>query len=492
MKTAAEHVVLAVVLAATPFLVTAAEPETAHRPPNLVIILADDLGWGDVGVNGSEVIATPNIDAMASRGVRFTDGYVAAAVCSPSRAALMTGRYPQRFGYHFNDNARNGLPVTETTIATRLKQAGYATGVIGKWQLGMSADKRPMARGFDEFFGMASGSIYIEPGAPGVESLSPQPLPQTRQRPIYRGDQVVEVTDYLTDVLTREAIDFIDRHHEQPFFLYLAHYAPHAPLQATAKYLERYAHVEDQATRIFAAMVSAVDDSVGAVIGALRTHGIADDTLVVFLSDNGCALYLFGACSNAPLNGGKRYQFEGGIRVPFLMNWPSRLPAGTVSSLPVSSIDIAATLLAAATDADQLPPELDGVDLLPFVTDDIEGTPHDRLFWRAGPNRAIRDGRWKLWQVNRTTEEVVESIQPSALLPNWRAPNGSPHGQLTLLYDLDADVGERRSLAAERPDVVKGLIERLEEWNQEMKDPSVEGRRGTATRIDGVPVELIF
>jgi len=494
MSKTTDRVLLAIALIATPFLVTvanAAEPEAAERPPNLVIILADDLGYGDVGAYGSEVISTPNIDALASSGVRFTDGHVAAAVCSPSRAALMTGRYAQRFGYHFNDNARTGLPLTETTIATRLKQAGYATGAVGKWHLGWTSEQKPMARGFDEFFGMASGSIFIEPGTPGSETATFMPVPKTRQRPIYRGDQEVEVTEYLTDVLNREAIDFIDRHHEQPFFLYLAHYAPHTPLQATAKYLKRYAHIEDQPTRIFAAMVSAVDDSVGAVMGALRSHGIADDTLVVFLSDNGCALYIQGACSNAPLNGGKRHQFEGGIRVPFMMSWPARLPAGKVSAVPVSSIDIAATFLA-ATGADQMPTEFDGVDLLPFVTGHTEGSPHDRLFWRAGPNRAIRDGRWKLWQVNRTTEEVFDSIIPGRLLPDWQAPKGSPHGQLTLLYDLEADIGERNNLAAERPEVVEDLIERLDKWNAEMKDASVDSRRGTAAKIDGIPVEIIF
>jgi arylsulfatase A-like enzyme len=494
MKRTPERVVLAVALAATALLATAAcapNPETDERPPNLVIILADDLGYGDVGAYGSEVISTPNIDALASSGVRFTDGHVAAAVCSPSRAALMTGRYPQRFGYHFNDNARTGLPLTETTIATRLKKAGYATGAVGKWQLGWTAEQKPMARGFDEFFGMASGSIYIEPGTPGSETAEAMPVPKTRQRAIYRGDQEVEVTEYLTDVLNREAIDFIDRHHEQPFFLYLAHYAPHVPLQATAKYLERYAHIEDQPTRIFAAMVSAVDDSVGDVMQALRTHGIEDDTLVVFLSDNGCALYIYGACSNTPLNGGKRYQFEGGHRVPFIMSWPSRLPAGKVSELPVSSIDLAPTLLA-ASGTDQIPTEFDGVDLLPFASGDTQGSPHDRLFWRAGPNRAVRDGKWKLWQVNRTTEEVFQSITPGALLPDWTAPKGSPLGQLTLLYDLEADIGEQNNLAAERPEVVGELIERLDEWNTEMKDASVNCTRGTAAKIDGIPVEIIF
>jgi arylsulfatase A-like enzyme len=464
----------------------------SDRPPNLVIIFADDLGYGDVGAYGSEVISTPNIDALAAAGVRFTDGYVAAAVCSPSRAGLMTGRYPQRFGYHFNDNSRTGLPTTETTIAKRLGGAGYVTGAIGKWQLGMTDGKHPLARGFDEFFGMASGTIYIRPDTPGSESFSPMPLPETRQRPIYRGTEVVEVDDYLTDVLTSEALSFIDRHHDEPFFLYLAHYAPHVPLQATAEYLKRYAHIEDKPKRIFAAMVSAVDDSVGAVVGALRKHAIENDTVVVFLSDNGCAGYLSGACSNGPLNGGKRYHWDGGIRVPYMLSWPARLPAGTVSEMPVSSLDIAATFLSAATGGEALPPELDGVDLVPFILDGDKGDPHQRLFWRAGPNRAVRAGRWKLWQVNRSTKEVVSSIQLGGLIPQFRAPAGSPLGQLTLLYDLDADIGEQKNLAEERPETVKRLIGELDAWNRDNKEPSVVSRRGTARLIDGVPVEIIF
>jgi len=466
--------------------------EAPAQPPNLIIILADDLGYGDLGVYGGEVIKSPNIDALAASGVRFTDGYVAAAVCSPSRAALMTGRYPQRFGYHFNNNAGPGLPTSETTIATRLKAAGYATGIIGKWQLGMQDDRYPLARGFDEFFGMASGTIYIAPDTPGVESFSPVPLPKTRQHPIYRGRQQVEVDGYITDVFTTEAVDFIDRHHDRPFFLYLAHFAPHVPLQATAKYLERYAHVEDTTTRIFAAMVSAVDDSVGAVVGALEKHGIRENTLIVFLSDNGCAQYLGGACSNRPLNGGKRYFWDGGIRVPLLLSWPARLPKSTVFSQPASSIDLTATLLVAATGDHELPAELDGVDLIPFLLNERPGAPHQRLFWRAGPNRAIRDGRWKLWQVNRTTEDRLAEVGIAGLLPRYSAPNDSPLGQLTLLYDLEADVGERSNIAPANPEVVERLLSSIDAWNGDMKDPSVVSTRGTATTIDGVPVEIIF
>jgi len=287
-------------------------------------------------------------------------------------------------------------------------------------------------------------------------------------------------------------VDFIRRHSEEPFFLYLAHYAPHVPLQATTEYLERYAHIEDPATRIFAAMVSAVDDSVGAVMGALGELGVADNTLVVFLSDNGCALYLGGGCSNDPLNGGKRYQLEGGVRVPFVMAWPAQMHGGETFSEPVSSLDLVPTLLAAAG-VDDTPSDLDGVDLLPYLSGDESGPPHEALFWRAGPNRAVREGRWKLWQVNRTTEEALASIdRAGGLLPDWEAPEGSPIDQLTLLYDLSSDVGEQSNVAVDHPDVVERLIERLDAWDSEMMDPTVVSNRGTVARIDGVPVELVF
>jgi arylsulfatase A-like enzyme len=492
--------VLPIALAAAAGVATAQEaveeiePETGgKRLPNLVIILADDLGYGDVGAYGSERIATPNIDALAAHGVRFTEGYVTAAVCSPSRAGLMTGRYQERFGYDFNDSSRTGLPLTETTLGERLKRAGYATGAIGKWHLGFSDEQQPLRRGFDEFFGMASGSIYITPGTPGTDSYWPAEygMPEKRRRPIYRGDTPVEETEYLTDAITREAVDFIRRHRDEPFFLYLAHHAPHSPLQATDKYLERYAHVEDRATRIYSAMVSALDDGVGAVTATLRELGLEDNTLVVFLSDNGCALYLMGACSNQPLNGGKRFQLEGGVRIPFIVSWPDRIPAGGVFSRPASALDLVPTLIAAAG-VTETPPELDGVNLLPYLLGEREGAPHQRLFWRAGANRAVRDGSWKLWQVNRTTEETLASIEPQQLLRNLARTTESPHGQLTVLYDLSADVGEKNNLAADQAEQVERLLGLLDEWSSEMVAPTIDSTRGTAARIDGVPVELVF
>ncbi|MCZ6869332.1 MAG: sulfatase [Gammaproteobacteria bacterium] len=461
--------------------------------PNIIIILADDLGYGDVAAYGSEIIETPNIDSLARSGVQFTNGYVAAAVCSPSRAAIMTGRYPQRFGYHFNDNARQGLPATEVTLAERMKEAGYATGMVGKWQLGFLPDQRPHHRGFDEFFGVDSGTIYIEPSTVGADSWARETLPETRQRPIYRGDQVVEEKEYLTDALTREAIDFIERHRDERFFLYLAHRAPDTPLQATKKYLDRYSHIEDRRTRIYSAMVSALDDSVGAVLAKLEELGLSDDTLVIFLSDNGCALYLDGACSNGPLNGGKRYQLEGGIRVPFIMRWPDHVPVGEVYVPTVSSMDIFPTVVEAAGIDTPNRNRIDGVSLLPFIHGERTDVPHDILFWAAGPNRAARVGDWKLWEVNRATEEQMQSMRPPGrLFTDFQAPNESPNGQITVLYDLLNDVGETRNLTTEEADKAQAMSRAIDKWNEDMLPPSVQSTRGTGAIIDGQAVELIF
>ncbi|MDE0442451.1 MAG: sulfatase-like hydrolase/transferase [Gammaproteobacteria bacterium] len=279
---------------------------TAAAQPSVVVILADDLGYGDIGANGGTTIATPHIDALAARGVRLTQGYVSHPVCSPSRAGLMTGRYQQRHGWEFNPSGRDrvaGMSTEEQTIADVMRAAGYRTGLVGKWHLGSRPEHHPVNRGFDEFFGMVEGgSIYIDGDVPGVESWGSPRV--GRPNKIIRGlDQEVVVEEYLTDRFTDEAVDFIERHARVPFFLFLSHKTPHTPLQATAKYLDRSRHIDDDATRIYSAMVASLDDSVGAVVAALEGEGLRDDTLIVFLSDNGCAGYVANACSNAPLRG---------------------------------------------------------------------------------------------------------------------------------------------------------------------------------------------
>ncbi len=281
--------------------------ESAPSPPNVIIILADDLGYGDIGVNGSTVISTPHIDELAANGVRLTDGYASAAVCSPMRAGLYTGRYQNRFGYEYNPTAnyeRNadaelGLPEDETTLGDMMREAGYATGLVGKWHLGAREQYHPMKRGFDEFFGLlGGGTSYVDPNDPDAHSwprrqpaatepntIGPAPVTGDRgngPRAILDGYEVVEVDEYLTDVFADRAVSFIDRHAGEPFFLMLAPNAPHTPIQATGEYVSRYTHIEEEGARIFAAMVSSVDDMVGRVTATLREQGLEENTLVVF------------------------------------------------------------------------------------------------------------------------------------------------------------------------------------------------------------------
>lgn len=467
---------------------------TAAAQPNVVLILADDLGYGDIGANGGETIATPHIDALAARGVRLTQGYVSHPVCSPSRAGLMTGRYQQRHGWEFNPAGRDrgaGMSTDEQTVADAMRAAGYRTGLIGKWHLGAQAQHHPVNRSFDEFFGMVEGgSIYIDADVPGVESWGRPRI--GRPNKIVRGlDREIEVEGYLTDRFTDEAVAFVERHAQVPFFLFLSHKTPHTPLQATAEYLDRYRHIADDATRVYSAMVASLDDSVGAVVRALEHAGIRDDTLIVFLSDNGCAGYLVNACSNAPLRGFKRHLHEGGIRVPFIANWPGGLPEGRVFEHPASSLDLMDTFLAATGSGEASD---DSVNLIPYLDGTNGGAPHDYLFWRSGPNWAVRDGRWKLIRYNRTDLTSQDLDGTGRLTPpegGW--PTGSPHGQIMLLYDLANDPSETVNYAPGRPEEVKRLTEAWQAWNAgNAAQPILPAYRSTLAEFHGETVQLVF
>jgi arylsulfatase A-like enzyme len=465
------------------------------RLPNIVFIFADDLGIGDTSVYGSEEINTPNIDALARRGVRFTQGYVSHPVCSPSRAGLMTGRYQQRHGWEFNPAGRDvdsGMSDDEHTLADVMKAQGYTTGMIGKWHLGYQGAYHPLRRGFDEFFGvLAGGSIFIDPAAPGVESIGNVPSTRSDRRAVSRGWETVEVTDYLTDVFTEEAVAFIERNQNDPFFLYLSHTTPHTPLQATAKYLDRYRHIGDKATRIYAAMVSSLDDSLGAVVDTLEAIDQLENTLILFASDNGCAGYISGACSNAPHAGFKRYHQEGGVRIPLILSWPAKLPTGSVYEHPVITLDLLATFSAAG--GGSITTE-DSVNLLPYLTGEATGAPHEYLYWRSGPTQAIRDDRWKLIRYNRSPLSQEDLREDGRLEPpaeGW--PTDSPHGRLTLLYDLNADPGEKKNLAQAHPEIVERLQAAFAAWNAELAEtPILPGVRSTLTEIHGETVQLIF
>lgn len=498
-------------VAALALATAASAPVTAKmpRPPNVIVILADDLGYGDTSAYGSKIVKTPNIDALAADGVRFTQGYVSHPVCAPSRSAIMTGRYQTHFGYEFNPVGRDkvrGVSLAETFIPQVMKSAGYSTAMVGKWHLGEAGAYNPVARGFDQYFGITGGAgAFIVDAKPGDEFHTPpgargsygtaeggaaitamneaEDMVLIRQRaPIYRGREVVEVKEYLTDAFTDEAVRFIGENKDRPFFLYLAHTAPHTPLQATAKYIERYKHIENKGQRVYAAMVSAVDDSVGAVRAKLKAEGIEKNTLIVFLSDNGCAGYVGDACTNAPLNGYKAGHLEGGVRVPFIVAMPGRIKAGQVDTRVISSLDIAPT--AAALAGAKMPNGSDGVDLMPYLTGRNKGTPNPTLYWRSGPNFAIRDGDWKMWVVNRA-DPSERPRTGAGVTPDGVEAKVSPLGKYVMLYDLKNDLGEKANLAAARPEVVARLQAKLEAWDKSNVAPQWTSMRQGVFQHEG-------
>ena len=460
-----------------------------ERPPNIVLILADDLGWNDVSMNGpNPTTQTPNIDALAAEGITFTQGYAANGTCAPSRAALMSGRYGTRFGFEFTPTPTGmmpivellgnaverplqppavsnteqaslsydemGMPPSEITLAELLADQGYHTVHIGKWHLGRVNGMAAHEQGFAESLLMASG-LYGR--------RDDQDVIQARQNfdPIdrflwaalnfaasFNGGPRFEPPKYLTDYYTDQAVKVIEANKDRPFFLYLAHWAPHTPLQASKEDYEALSHIELHRERVYAAMIRSLDRGVGRVMQALKTNGIDENTLVMFTSDNGGAGYIGLPDVNEPYRGWKITLFEGGIRVPFLARWPARLPAGETFDAPVHHFDMYATA-AAAAGAD-LPTDrvMDGVDLTAYITGiDTSQTPHEYLFFRSGAAQAVRDGRWKL---------MVS------------APEGQPRKEW--LFDLSAE-GEWRDLLAEQPDIAARLREALAGHNQE-QEPS--------------------
>jgi arylsulfatase A-like enzyme len=362
--------------------------QSQNTPPNLIVIMTDDQGYADVGFNGCEDIPTPNIDAIAKNGVKFTRGYVTYPVCGPSRAGFLTGRYQGRFGFSDNpsinpNDPSAGLPVEEETIAEVLKKSNYNNAVIGKWHMGTHPRFHPLERGFDYFFGFLSGGHNYFPEKLNINDLSEVKRKwQWYATKIKENRTVVEIEDYLTDELSQSAVKYIEKQvsNDQHFMLYLAYNAPHTPLQATPKYLSRFDHIKDPKRKTYAAMVSAVDDGVGQILKTLKKSGIEENTIVVFLSDNGGAKN--NGSDNRPLRGRKSDLFEGGIRVPFAMQWKGKIPAGMTYEKNVSSLDIMATIVAQNKISIDKKRTLDGVNLIPFLNGENDSEPHDYLFWR--------------------------------------------------------------------------------------------------------------
>jgi arylsulfatase A-like enzyme len=412
------------------------------KRPNILFIVADDLGYADLGFQGCKDIPTPNLDSLAASGVRFTNGYVSGPYCSPTRAGLMTGRYQTRFGHEFNPGGSDGLPLSESTIADRLKAAGYATGLVGKWHLGAQPQFHPQKRGFGEFFGFLGGAhSYF------------------RSAGILRGTEPVTDFDYTTDAFAREAVAFIERHKAEPWFLYLAFNAVHTPMQATDDRLAKFPSINNKRRRTYDAMTLALDEAVGAVRKKLADAGLERDTLVVFISDNGGPTMpgtTINGSRNTPLRGSKRTTLEGGIRVPFVVSWAGRVKPG-IYEQPVIQLDASATALAVAG-VDVKPEwQLDGVNLLSFLTHENTAAPHDALYWRFGAQMAIRQGDYKLVRYDTNADTQTG---------RRRQPVTSAR-----LYRLSDDIGETKDLAAAMPDRVKELQTKWNRWNATLAKP---------------------
>lgn len=434
-----------------PILLAMTSLLTAAGKPNILVIVSDDQGYADAGFQGCADIPTPQLDRLARDGVRCTQGYVTHPFCSPSRAGFLSGRYQQRFGhennvFHDPTSRIEGLPLTEKLLPAHLKEGGYTTGWIGKWHLGAAAVFHPLKRGFDESFGFIGGGHRFMDWKedPDAEYLLP----------IERNGSRVDEPRHLTRAFGSEAAAFIRRHESKPWFLYLAFNAPHTPHEPTAERLRRFSNIKDAKRRRYAAQLSLMDDSIGEALSALRETSQDKRTLVFFFSDNGGPVGESGNGSiNTPLRGGKGTMHEGGLRVPFLITWPDRFPAGRVFTQPVSSLDVFATSLAAAGLPVPGTPGTDGVNLVPHLNGETSPPepPHKRLLWRSGRQSAIREGDLKLIQIQS------EPVQ---------------------LFDLHSDPGETRNLATERPADVQRLTASLDAWNRQLIPPAFPGLQG--------------
>lgn len=426
--------------------------------PNVVIILTDDQGYGDLGCMGSADLKTPNLDAIAGNGIRFTSMYSASPVCSPSRAALLTGRYPGNAGVRAilaGHRKASGLTPKVPTLATALKKEGYATGVCGKWHLGLKQECRPNANGFDEFSGFLAGCLdyYSHIFYYGMADGGKNPTHDLWENE----DEVYANGEYLTERITRKSVDFIERHKDEPFFLFVSYNAPHYPMHAPEKYLERFPDLPWD-RRIMAAMISAVDDGVGEITGTLNRLGLSENTIIYFQSDNGPSResrnWLDG--TEDPYYGGttgifsghKFSLFEGGIRVPALLSWGSRISPRTVDS-PHIAADIFPTILEACggNAADY---ELDGKSLLGMLQGEEDCT-HEYLFWEMEGQNAVRYGNYKLVLNGRLTE-------------------GEPPRAPVFLSDLSKDPGEKHNLAEEMPEMTEKLKSVVLDWRAKIEE----------------------
>jgi arylsulfatase A-like enzyme len=416
-----------------------------NEKPNLIIILADDLGYADLGMHGSKQIPTPHIDQLGREGIIFSSAYVSSPVCSPSRAGLMTGKNQLSFGYNNNMGPNQtgfvpeymGLPVTEKTLADKLKLLGYTTGLVGKWHLGVRPQFYPTKRGFDEFWGFLGGAHDYFLTKPGGSEM---------QCPIECNFKTPDPLTYITDDIGNECADFIKRHKNEPFFLFASFNAPHSPMQATEEDLKLFGHIKNELRRTYCAMVYRLDQNVGKITEALQKAGLEDNTFVVFLSDNGGPAVepISNGSVNAPLRGQKTTLLEGGIRVPFIFKWPSVLDSGKKFNDFVLSLDICPTFIVAAGGNLSENYKYTGANLIPFLTSSESGKPHESMFWGYTVSTAIREGHWKL----------------------IRLPD-----RLPLLYNLAEDISEQNDVALQNLDRTKAMLKKLGTWEVRLPHP---------------------
>ena len=474
-----------------------AQVPASQRPPNIILVMTDDMGFNDISLyNGGAAdgtLMTPNIDALAHQGVSFTNGYAANAVCAPSRASMLTGRYSTRFGFEFTpvfkigpiifnwmqqDSDGEGLPVMidvegadqlpemealgmpseQITIAEVLKARGYHNVHIGKWHLGSTGDMRPEHQGFDESLYMA-GLLYLPEDHPDVvnakrldQSIEKMVWASSQYKAQFNGGEAFEPDGYLTDYYSREAVKVIENNKNRPFFMFLSHWGIHNPLQATREDYDALAHIEDHHLRVYAAMIRAVDRSIGMVTQALEDNGLADNTLILFTSDNGGAQYIGLPDVNKPFRGWKLNHFEGGTHVPFMAKWPAKIPEGSELAAPVHHVDLFHTIAAAAQAPVPTDRVMDGVDLLPFVTGEAQGVPHETLFWRQGHHQSVRHKDWKLIRAENLTKDGKRE-------------------EAVWLFDLASDPAEQVNLVDARPDMVTKLQDLLAAHNAQQAEP---------------------
>ena len=473
------------------------------RPPNIILVLTDDMGFNDIslynGGAGDGSVLTPHIDALAKQGVRFDNGYAANAVCAPSRATIMTGRYSTRFGFEFTPFPKIGatisqwmsdldppelplyfdhealaelspmnelgMPTTEITIAELLQEAGYHTAHIGKWHLGDSAARHPIGQGFDESLYM-EGMLYMPEDHQDVvnakreeSGIERMVWASARYAASWNRTERFSPAGYLTDYYTAEAVEMIKANRNRSFFLYLAHWGIHNPLQATREDYDKFAHIEDHHLRVYSAMIHAVDRSVGKITQALEEHGLSDNTLILFTADNGGAGYIGLPDINQPFRGWKLTHFEGGMHVPFMAKWPLKIAPGSVYGAPVHHIDLFHTIAAAAGVDVPTDRKLDGIDLLPYVNGDHEGVPHETLFWRQGHQQAVLHRGWKLIKADRPDDA------------RW-------------LFNLAEDPTEQYNLAQTEPAKLAALEALLAAHNADQVEPLWRSVIDMPQRID--------